>query len=78
MFVYVGGNLLISEFESWITGVCAPHVISLCALTYYVGAVHLTLWYIVFICHQDDVCENCIGSVYVGGYLWSSLPPYFS
>ena len=30
--------------------------------------MHLTHWYIVFICHQDDVCENSIGSVYVGGY----------
>ena len=31
-------------------------------------AVHLTLWYIVFVCHQSDVCEDSIGSVYVGGY----------
>ena len=31
-------------------------------------AVHPTLWYIVLICHQDDVCENYIASVYVGGY----------
>ena len=30
--------------------------------------MHLTLWYIVFICHQDDICENSIGSMYVGGY----------
>ena len=30
--------------------------------------MHLTLWYIVFVSHQDDVCENYIGSVYVGGY----------
>ena len=29
--------------------------------------MHLTLWYIVFVCHQDNVCENYIGSVYVGG-----------
>ena len=28
-------------------------------------AVHLTLWHIVFVCHQD-VCEDSIGSVYVG------------
>ena len=27
-FVYVGSNLLIYEFESWITGVCAPYDIS--------------------------------------------------
>ena len=28
------------------------------------------LWYIVFICHQDDARENSIGSVsvYVAGY----------
>ena len=31
-------------------------------------AVHLTLYYIVIVCHQDDVCENYIGSVYDGGY----------
>ena len=30
--------------------------------------MHLTLWYIVFVCHQNDVCEHSIGSVYVGGY----------
>ena len=31
-------------------------------------AMHHTLWYIVFVCHQNNVCENYIGSVYVGGY----------
>ena len=31
-------------------------------------AVHLTLWYIVFVCHQNDVCADSIGIVYVGGY----------
>ena len=30
--------------------------------------MHLRLWYVVFVCHQDDVSENYIGSVYVGGY----------
>ena len=30
--------------------------------------MHLTLWSIVFVCHLNDVCENYIGSVYVGGY----------
>ena len=25
-------------------------------------------WYIVFVCHQNDVCENYIDSVYVSGY----------
>ena len=36
VFVYVGHNLLIYEFESWITGVCSPHVIYLCDFSYYV------------------------------------------
>ena len=31
-------------------------------------AMHLTLWYVVLVCHQYDVCENSVGSVYVGGY----------
>ena len=30
--------------------------------------MHLSHWYIVFVYHQNDVCENSIGSVYVGGY----------
>ena len=68
MIEYVGSNILIHEFKSWITGVCSPHVISLCDFAYYVVAVQLTLWYIMFICHQDYVCENSICSVYVGGY----------
>ena len=31
-------------------------------------AVHLALWYVLLVCHQYDVCENYVGSVYVGGY----------
>ena len=31
-------------------------------------AVHLSLWYVVLVCHQYDVCKYYIGSVYVGGY----------
>ena len=30
--------------------------------------MHLILWCIVFVCHQNDVCEYYIGSVYVSGY----------
>ena len=30
--------------------------------------MHLSLWYVVRVCHQYDVCENSVGSVYVGGY----------
>ena len=31
-------------------------------------AVHLTLWYYVLVCHLNYVCEDSIGSVYVGRY----------
>ena len=31
-------------------------------------AMHLALWYVVLVCHHYDVCENYVGSVYVGGY----------
>ena len=30
--------------------------------------MHLALWYLVLVCHQYDVCQNYVGSVYVGGY----------
>ena len=30
--------------------------------------MHLTLLYVVLFCHQYDVCEDSIGSVYVDGY----------
>ena len=31
-------------------------------------AVHIALWYVVLVCHQYDVCENYVGSVYIDGY----------
>ena len=31
-------------------------------------AMHLTLWYVVLVCHQYDVCENSVDSVYISGY----------
>ena len=31
-------------------------------------AVHITLWHIVLVSHQYDVCKNYVGSEYVGGY----------
>ena len=34
--------------------------------------MHLTLWYVVLVCHQYDVCKNYAGSVYVGGILVSA------
>ena len=46
----------------------------LCDFAYYVFgkepavAMHLALWYVVFVCHQYAVGENSVGSVYVGGY----------
>ena len=30
--------------------------------------MHLALWYVVPVCHQYDVCENYVGSVYVGWF----------
>ena len=30
--------------------------------------MHLVLWYVVLVCHQYDVCEKYVGSVYIGGY----------
>ena len=31
-------------------------------------AMHVSLWYVVLVCHQYDVCENYVGSVYISGY----------
>ena len=31
-------------------------------------AMHLALWYVLLVCHQYDVCENSVGSVYVSGH----------
>ena len=47
-------------------------VISLSDFAYYVFgqepavAMHLAHCYVLFVCHQYDVCENFVGSVYVG------------
>ena len=30
--------------------------------------MHLSLWYVVFVCHQYDVCEKYVDSVYIGSY----------
>ena len=48
--------------------------LSLCDFTYHdfgqepAVAMHLALCYVVLVCYQYDVCENYVGSVYVGGY----------
>ena len=30
--------------------------------------MHLSLCYVVLVCNQYDVCEDSVGSVYIGGY----------
>ena len=30
--------------------------------------MHLSLWYVVLVCHQYDVCENSVRRVYIGRY----------
>ena len=30
--------------------------------------MHLALWYVVLVCHQHDVSEHSVGSVFIGGY----------
>ena len=68
---------VISSFRSLRAGsqVFALLMLFLCSdFAYYVFgqepavAVHLALWYVLLVCHQYDVCENYVGSVYVGGY----------
>ena len=29
--------------------------------------MHLSLWYVVLVCHQYDIYENSVGSMYIGG-----------
>ena len=50
-----------SSFESWITGVCSPYVVSLCDFAYYVFGflhpvipIHLALWYVVLVLHREQ------------------------
>ena len=37
-------------------------------LCVFLHTMHLSLWYVVFVCHQYDVCKKYASSVYVGGY----------
>ena len=53
-------------FESWITGVCSPYVVSLCDFA--CVRVRVCSCYVMLVCHQYDVCIHYVGSVYVGGY----------
>ena len=66
---------VISSFRSLRAGsqVFALLILFLCVIFYVFGqepavAMHLALWYVVLVCHQYDVCENSVGSVYIGGY----------
>ena len=71
VFLYVGSYLLIKEFESWVTGFCSYYVVSLFDFAYYVFgeepviAMHFSIWYVVLVCHQYDVCKNYVDSVYI-------------
>ena len=70
LFLYVESHLLIYEFENWITGVCSFYLVFrvIWHTIHVFGqepaiAMHLSLWYVVLVCHQYDVCENYVGSV---------------
>ena len=68
VLLYVGSYLLIQEFESWITGVFSPYVISLCDFAYYVVGQEPA---IVGVC-----CSVVIGTlvgVFVFSVMWSSV-----
>ena len=54
VIVREGGAIWLNPFATVLFSVCS--------------AMHLALWYVVLVCHQYDVCENSVGSVYVGGY----------
>ena len=66
---------VISSFRSLRVGsqVFALLMLFLCVITMSSGrsfaiAMHLALWYVVLVCHQYDVCENYVGSLYIGVY----------
>ena len=70
---------VISSFKSLRAGsqVFALLMLFLCVILYtmwsgksmQLPSMHITLWYIVLVCHQNYDCTNYIGSVYVGGYV---------
>ena len=59
---------VIFTFKSLRAGshVCSPYVVSLRNFAYYVVgkesavAMHLSLWYVVLVCHQYDVYKNVV------------------
>ena len=66
---------VISSFRSLRAGsqVFAPLMLFLCVILHTMSsgkslavAMNLALWYVVLVCHQYDVCENSVDSVYGG------------
>ena len=64
---------IISSFMSLRAGsqVFTLLMLFLCVILHIMSSgksLHLALWYVVLVCHQYDVCENYVGSVYIGWY----------
>ena len=57
------------SFKECVCCVCDPsehldaHSICFVCVLY---AMHLALWYVMLVCDQYDVCEDSVGSVYIG------------
>ena len=62
VYVFVCWKLSISSFKSLRAGsqVFALLMLLLCVIlhTMWLVAMHITLWYVVLVCHQYDVCKN--------------------
>ena len=61
------GAVLLSVCSAIIVECCDLYPCCMCVFGIAI-AMHLALWYVVLVCHQYDVCENYVGSVYIGGY----------
>ena len=67
LFVFYMSEV-ISSFKSLRAGshVFALFMLFLCVILHTMWSskrLHLTLWYVVLVCHQYDVCKNYVGSV---------------
>ena len=65
---------VISSFRSLRAGsqlFAHSHMLLLCVILHTMSLgkslQFLSLWYVVLVCHQYDVCEYSVGSVYIGG-----------
>ena len=56
---------VISSFRSLRAG---SQVFALLMILHTAIGIHLSLWYVVLVCHQYNICENSVGSVYIDGY----------